>query len=102
MRNAPLSAPLAATLMLCALLAGCNNQPEETPNLEEAIPLDNPADAAEDGTADEDTDAGASAAPADDSVGEDAGDSGSTMQSGSNADSGRAVDPSRTKLIPAD
>ncbi|EAQ28061.1 hypothetical protein NAP1_10718 [Erythrobacter sp. NAP1] len=33
-------APLASMAALSILLVGCQNQPEETPDIEEAIPLD--------------------------------------------------------------
>lgn len=99
---------LVSVAALAISLAGCNNEPEETPDLEEAIPLDNSADdTGAQGAGDGEQVASAidvsddAASPAD-------GQSGSssnatpTMERGSNADGARAPDPSRTKLIPAD
>ena len=40
-------APLASIAALSILLVGCQNQPEETPDIEEAIPLDPEEDGSE-------------------------------------------------------
>lgn len=41
------NAAFALTLVAAVLLPGCQNQPEETPDITEAIPLDNPEDSAD-------------------------------------------------------
>ncbi len=79
----------AAIFAFPLLLAGCQNEPEETPDITEAIPLDEPeGDVSADATnADEDAGIEPSAPP--------------IMESGSNEDGGREPDPSRSKLLPA-
>lgn len=74
-------AAISTGLALSILLAGCNNEPEETPDITEAIPLDDgmPADEASGGESDAD---------AQGSLGEGADgaapSSSGTMESGSN------------------
>lgn len=98
------NAPLVAVMALSVLLSACNNEPEETPNLEEAMPLDfaddaGPATSSDAASSDADQNTEGSAASSGSGEGS---ESTSTMQSGSNADGGRKADPSRTKLLPAD
>lgn len=90
---------IIARISIAALLfplAACNNQPEEAPDIAEVIPVEDGtgADSAE---ATADTGSPEPSASADDAV------SGQeTMERGSNADGGRPIDPSRSKLLPAD
>lgn len=108
MRTSPNAAPFAALLALSVLVIGCNNEPEETPNLEDVIPLDNPDDVSADvadGETNSDSDQSVGSNGEEDargSVSDADGDRSATMQSGSNADGARAADPTRTKLLPAD
>ena len=93
-------APIATATLLSLLLIGCNSEPEETPDITEAIPVPGEdSDAA--GDAVEAAEAGSggvgNGAPA-----SAASTSPSTMESGSNEDGGRVPEPGRTKLIPAD
>lgn len=104
--------PIASAAALSILIAGCNSEPEETPSLEEAIPVDNPADAPSESNAEgAGQDAQAEAGSLSQGTQSDGETSstmpsstmpGSSMQSGSNEDGGRTPDPSRTKLLPAD
>ncbi|WP_299194314.1 hypothetical protein [uncultured Erythrobacter sp.] len=98
--------PIACAAAFSILLAGCNSEPEETPALEDAIPLDNPSDGQEAGGTDEAQQSGTAVSGTEtgnttQNASDDA-QSSSTMESGSNEDGGRAPDPSRTKLVPAD
>ena len=95
------SAHFAGFAAISLILVGCDSEPEETPDITEAIPIDSTgtvdsqaSDNAETGAGGSDTDGepSAQAGPASTS---------DTMESGSNADGGREPDPSRTKLIPA-
>jgi hypothetical protein len=84
-------APALATIAFSLALVACQNEPEEAPDITEVIP------------ADEGTDAAAEGAEAE--TGDDAGiepSAPATMESGSNEDGGRVIDPERNKLLPAD
>ena len=84
-------APALATIAFSFALTACQNEPEETPDISEVIPVEEDADAAAEGAESE--------------AGDEAGiepSAPATMESGSNEDSGRAIDPERTKLLPAD
>ncbi len=101
MRYAAFSGRFALSLCLC--LAACNNEPESAPDIVDAIPLDDESE----GGLDEGSEGGV------EDIGSDTPElpgapstaptnTRQSMESGSNADGGRAPDPSRTKLIPAD
>lgn len=92
------------------LLPGCNNSPEQVPDIEDAIPVDE-AEAASEGETESDADAALAGSDNPEDAQADApqaapasnpSTSSATMESGSNETGGRAPDPSRTKLIPAD
>jgi hypothetical protein len=87
-------------LALSLCLAACDNEPEDTPDIADAIPLDDGSE----GALDEGSEGGVEDAGSDTPVPANAPSTAptNTMESGSNADGGRAPDPSRTKLIPAD
>ncbi len=94
-------AALSGITALALLLAGCQNEPEETPDIIEAIPLDpEPEDAEQaDGMGQGDEDAGEVQAG-----GAEPGDTPSvpdTMESGSNPP-GMTAPPPGSKLQPAD
>lgn len=84
-------APALATIAFSLSLAACQNEPEEAPDITDVIPAEEGKDGAADGAeAENGDDAGIEpAAPP-------------TMESGSNEDGGRAIDPERNKLLPAD
>ncbi|WP_407875030.1 hypothetical protein [Qipengyuania nanhaisediminis] len=90
-------------------LAGCDTSPSQDEAGSQAIALDEAVDVAGDevagpGPDDEVRGDGESAPGADGAQARPArsGTSGSTMESGSNADGGRTGDPARSKLQPAD
>lgn len=88
-------APIATTLALSLTLAGCQNEPAEAPDITEVIPVDEATDTGTEGSngdAQAETGEAAGIEPA----------APATMESGSNADEGREIDPARTKLVPAD
>lgn len=109
MKRAAIAKTLGAALTLS--VAACGNEPEETPDITEAIPVDESDQSAQIAQGDE-----AAATPSDPNTDPDQNTAPaqsapplprtpplpSTMESGSNADGGRAPDPNRTKLIPAD
>ena len=79
----------AAILLLPALMAGCQNEPEEPPDITEAIPLDDVEDQAGAETEESPEPGIEPSAPP-------------IMESGSNENGGRQPDPSRSKLVPAE
>lgn len=79
------------TIALSLALAACQNEPEEAPDITDVIPVEEGTEAAAEGDIAE--------------TGDEAGiepSAPATMESGSNEDGGREINPERTKLLPAD
>ena len=93
------TAAFTGLLALSAALAGCNTEPEATPDITEAIPLDEPSDSD-----------GIEQSGAEDTASGQASDASSApesqtpiAESGSNRDDdARQIDPARSKLLPAE